>query len=191
MHSSLAQKHMDYEVDFVDCQRLERALEKLSLSLEVLRQIEHIAYTLQSSMDRGKSLRHHASDCVVRDSHEISLHINKIRGFKETGLALQNRAERASGLVSSPGLVQDNSLKLTVLVNKAFGLSKNGLTPYKYEDPRSIRYRGGFTKKGLEKHPGRNSSGLPKNESNDVYRNYTSASKFISSQYIFSGAQYL
>lgn len=190
MHSSIAQKHVDYEVDFVDCQRLERVLEKLFVSLEVLRQIEHVASILQSSMNRSKSLRDHASNYVVRDSHEISLHINKIRGFKETALALQHRAERASVLVSSSVLVQDDSLTLIVSVNKASGLSKNGLTRYKHEGPRSIRHGGWFTKKEPEKHPERNSSRFPENKHNDVCRYYTSASKFISGQYTFSEAQY-
>ena len=47
MHASLAQQDVDYEVSFVDCQRLERALEKLSLSQETLIAIERLACTLR------------------------------------------------------------------------------------------------------------------------------------------------
>lgn len=131
MHSSLAQRNVDYEVDFVDCQRIERALEKLFISLEVLTQIEHIACTLQSSVDRSKSLRDHASDCVVRDSHEISLHINKIQGFQKTALALQNRAERASVLLTKlldyrrMDLLDTNTKALAQLGTEAGSQRKN------------------------------------------------------------------
>ena len=100
MHSSLAQKHVDYEVDFVDCQRLERALEKISLSQEVLVAIEHIACTLQNWSESSISVSNHDSERIARDLHDILLHINQIRGFKRTASALQNRAKRASILVS-------------------------------------------------------------------------------------------
>ena len=105
MHSSLAQKHVDYEVDFVDCQRLERVLEKLSLSQEILIAIEQIACTLQSLTECSKSLSNHDPERLARDLHEILLHINKIRGFRRTASALKSRAERASILVSRPGLL--------------------------------------------------------------------------------------
>ena len=105
MHSSLARKRVDYEVDFVDCQRLERILEKLSLSQEVLMAIEQIACTLQSSTECSKSLSNHDPEGVARDLHEIFLHISKIRGFRRTAWALKSRAERASILVSQPGLL--------------------------------------------------------------------------------------
>ena len=128
MHSSLAQKHVDYEVDFVDCQRLERVLEKLSLSQDILMAIEHIACTLQSSNGCSKFLSNHDSECAARDLHEILMHINKIRGFRKTASALQNRAKRASILVSLPSLIQESLLELIALVDKASGLPKNGLT---------------------------------------------------------------
>lgn len=105
MHSSLAQKHVDYDVNFVDCQRLEKALEKLSLSEEILIVIEHIACTLQSLSECSKSLSNPDSERVARDLHEILLHINKIRGFRRTASALKNHATRASILVSWPGLM--------------------------------------------------------------------------------------
>ncbi len=100
MHSSLAQKHVDYEVDFVDCQRLERILEKLSLSQEILMAMEQIAYTLQSLAEGGKTPNNHDQELVARDLHELLLHINKIRGFKRTASALKSRVERTSILVS-------------------------------------------------------------------------------------------
>ncbi len=100
MHSSLAQKHVDYEVDFIDCQRLERALEKLSLSQEILVAIENIVCTLQSLIERSKSLGNHDSERIANDLHDISSYINKIRGYRRTASALKNRAKRASILVS-------------------------------------------------------------------------------------------
>lgn len=100
MHSSLAQKLVDYEVDFVDCQRLERALEKISLSQEILAAIEHIACTLQKLSENSISLSNHDSERIARDLHDILLHINQIRGFKRTASALKDRIKRASILVS-------------------------------------------------------------------------------------------
>ena len=100
MHSSLAQKPVDYEVDFVDCQRLERAMEKLSVSQEILVAIEQIACTLRSLSKCSKSLSNHDSERIARESHDNLLHINKIRGYKRTASALQNRATRAHILVS-------------------------------------------------------------------------------------------
>ena len=105
MHSSLAQKHVDYEVDFVDCQRLERTLDKISLSQEILMAIEQIVCTIQSLTECSKSLGNHDPERVARDLHEMLLHINKIRGFRRTASALQSRAERASILVGWPGLL--------------------------------------------------------------------------------------
>ena len=100
MHSSLAQKYVDYEVDFVDCQRLERTLEKMYLSQEILVAMEHIACALQHLSENSLSLSNHDSERIARDLHEILLHINQIRGFKRTASALQDRIKRASILVS-------------------------------------------------------------------------------------------
>ena len=67
--------------------------------------IEHIASTLQSSSDCSKSRCKHDLERAARDSHETSMHVNKIRGFMRKISALQDRAERASILVSSFGSV--------------------------------------------------------------------------------------
>ena len=100
MHSSLARKNVDYEADFVDCQRLERALEKISLSQEILAAIEHIAGTLQNISESNLSLSNHDSERIAGDLHDILVHINQVRGYKRTASALKDRAKRASILVS-------------------------------------------------------------------------------------------
>ncbi|KAI4190850.1 MAG: hypothetical protein L6R41_000545 [Letrouitia leprolyta] len=168
LHSSLAPKQVDYEVDFVDCQRLERALEKLSVSREVLLALEHIACTLQSSTDRDKPSNDSHPDRVVEDSNEILVQLNKIRGFSRTALALQDRVKRASVLVSLPDLMQDESIKLTALVGKASGLSTNGSARYKHKGSYSARHRGEFTKKAPRGDLGRNSRRFSVDESNDA-----------------------
>ena len=109
MHSSMAQKLVDYPVDFTDCQNLERLLEKLSLSREILRTIEQIACMLQSSSDDKKALDGHESEHEPTDLHQISRHINKIRGHMRTASALQHRAERTTILVSLLALMYENS----------------------------------------------------------------------------------
>ena len=128
MHSSLAQQRMDYEIDFVDCQRLERALEKLSLSREILMAIKHIACTLQSLSDYDKSISNYDLRIIAGNSQEIFMHISNIRGYRRTASALQSRAIRTSILVSSPGWNKKTLVEVIALVNETSGLPKNGLT---------------------------------------------------------------
>ena len=105
MHSSLAQKKTaDYAIDFVDCQRLERVLEKLSQSREILTAIEHIICTLQRLSDYDKSISNHNLTPIVDKSQEMLMHVSDIQGFRRKASALQSRAIRTSILVSSPNL---------------------------------------------------------------------------------------
>lgn len=101
MHSSMTQIPADYQVDFSDCQKLERLLEKLSLSREVLRAIEQIASAVQTSNDDEKQFNKLDIQCKPRSSHQMSRHINKVQAYMRKASALQHCAERTSILVGS------------------------------------------------------------------------------------------
>ena len=100
---------MDYQVDFIDCQLLEKLLENLTLSQEILKTIEQIIYMLQTSDDYNKLLDGRELKQVPRGLHQMSRHINKVQGYIRTASALQYRAERTSILVSLLGLVYETS----------------------------------------------------------------------------------
>ena len=94
MYSSLAQKTVDYQVDFVDCQRLEGLIDKLSLAQEILKAIVHIARM-------ARNTEHVQTSHAPKDRRELStkVQINKIQAYLRTASVLQQRAERTSILV--------------------------------------------------------------------------------------------
>ena len=93
-------KVVDYQVDFIDCQRLEELLENLSLSQEILKSIECILYTLQSSDDYTKLPDNLELKQNSGDLHRITKYIHRVQGYMRTASALQYRAERTTILVS-------------------------------------------------------------------------------------------
>lgn len=97
------QKSVDFQVDFIDCQRLEKLLENLSLSQEILKTIEQIICMLRSSSDYNMPLDDCGSEHDPGDLHQMSSHINKIQGYMRTASVLQHRAGRTSVLVSLLG----------------------------------------------------------------------------------------
>ena len=102
MYSSQTKKFVDYQVEFVDCQRLERLLENLSLSQEILKAIEYTLYVLPNADDYTELFNLEQNP---RDLYRMTRQINQVRGFIRTATALQYRAERTTILVSLPGLV--------------------------------------------------------------------------------------
>ena len=110
MYSSHVKKVMDYQVDFIDCQRLEKLLENLSLSQEILKSIEWTIHTVQSSHDYTKLLDGGESKQNPRDLHRMTRYINRVQRYMGTASALQYRAERTTVLVSLLGLVYETSL---------------------------------------------------------------------------------
>jgi hypothetical protein len=100
MHSSLVQKPVDYQVDFSDCQRLEKLLENLSLSQEILRTIEQTVCMFQNSNNYGTHLDDCEPEQELGDLHQMSRHVIRIQGYMRTASALQQRVERTLILVS-------------------------------------------------------------------------------------------
>ena len=135
-------KFVDYHVDFTDCQRLERLLEKLSLSWEILKTIERIVHMLHSSNKRGKLLDSHESRLRQEDLYQLSRLISRVRAYMRTALSLQCCTERTSILVSLLSLVYEFSFKAITIVNKASGLPKSRSIKYQHESPHLNRHGG-------------------------------------------------
>lgn len=106
IYSSLAPKPVDYEIDFVDFQRLQKLVDTLSLAREILKSVERIAYTIRSKENDLRLLEHTKNDF---DSHRlcrISGYIKRLQGFTRTAAALGRQAESISLLVSCVIMVE-------------------------------------------------------------------------------------
>ena len=140
MQSSITQKAVDYQVDFTDCQRLERLLEKLSLSWETLKMIERILRMLQNLNNRGKPLQDHERRDSQENLHQLSRLISRVQAYMRTASALQRCAERTSILVSLLSLVHELDSEGITVVNKALGLPNGGSIAYQHESPCANRH---------------------------------------------------
>jgi hypothetical protein len=99
MHSSLTPKPVDYEIDFVDCQRLENLVDKLSLSQDILKSIKQISYMIRSRDDSMLPI-HLESDWNSQQLSRLPRYIEMVQGFERTAASLERQATRTSLLVS-------------------------------------------------------------------------------------------
>ena len=100
MHSSLTAHLVDYEVTFLDCQRVERLVDALSLSQGILRSIKEIASMLQSWI-ASNSLDWSAAEIRCRELMQIPEYSRRIHEHIAQSALMQTKAERTSLLVSS------------------------------------------------------------------------------------------
>ena len=103
-HSSLLPKTVDFEVDFTDCQRLEKFLEKLCISEEILQSLEEIVHSLKKSEGFNDLPDKPKARLQPRDTHQFHGYIDQVHNYQRAALALRHRAERAFNLVSHVNL---------------------------------------------------------------------------------------
>jgi hypothetical protein len=99
MRSALVARTVDYKIDFTDCQRLEKLIDTLSLSQEILGSFEEIACMLQNSSCAPQNFGQDQANCYFRESSRIRRYINRIQSFIKAASALERQAERVSLLV--------------------------------------------------------------------------------------------
>lgn len=118
LHSSLATHLVDYEVTFLDCQRVERLVDALSLSQGILRSIKEIASMLQSWIT-SNSPDWSAAEIRCREFMQIPEYSRRIHEHIAQSALMQTRAERTSLLLQklldyrNIGIANSNTRKLT------------------------------------------------------------------------------
>lgn len=109
MHSSLSSRPVDYVVDFLDCQRLERFIETLSLSQEILRSVQEVGCMLQSLSNANKYSDSFGSICSPFELYHVPEYITRTERYIRQAMVLERQAERTSLLVSSATFMWINS----------------------------------------------------------------------------------
>lgn len=88
MYSSQVKKIVNYQIDFIDCQRLKKLLKNLSLSQKILKSIEWIMYTFQSSDDYTKLSNDRELKQNFKDLHEMTRCINRVQEYMKIASTL-------------------------------------------------------------------------------------------------------